>query len=239
MRVTGMNVEGIIKVDNARVYGLDESLMAATYPKALEPVDMDEIGPVRYDYNSDEGYIYSVEEPYARISKYLGKAKPGSGHDCYLKGITVQFDLCLPEYIWRQLNRYHFIDFVSSQSKMHKILELDINEQCNKYVTYESIEQLNHYINLYNNFEMYVRSSDYEFITLRNGEQIKFTKENLFNIIISNTPCGFMLTARMTTNYLQLKSIIGQREHHKMQEWVYLTKWFKGLPLVDTIMTRE
>lgn len=243
MRVNGMEVKGLIKVDNARVYGLEESLFAATYPKALEPVNMDEKKAMQiYQYDVGENALhteYDVNPDLLRIAKYLGKAKPGSGHDCYLKGITVQFDLCLPEYIWRQLNRYHFIDFVSSQSKMHKILELDINEQCNKFVTHESIEQLNHYINLYNNFEMYVRSSDYEFITLRDGEKIKFTKENLFNIIIANTPCGFMLTARMTTNYLQLKSIIGQREHHKMQEWIYLTDWFKTLPLVNTIMTRE
>ena len=64
---------------------------------------------------------------------------------------------------------------------------------------------------------------------------IELTKENLFNMIIANTPSGLMLTARMTTNYLQLKSIVNQRSNHKMQEWRLLCDYFKTLPMFDMV----
>jgi hypothetical protein len=223
MKVNGMNVEGIIRVANAEVYGLDESIIASSYPMANEYCD---------DMNK-----YKMNEKDYRRARYLGTAKPGEGHDCYLKGILVQFDLQLPEYIWRQLDRYHFIDYISSQSKMHRILQFDIDNMCNKYVSEEAIVQVKRWIEYYNSYEMYVRHT--EKIKLRNGEEIDFTKENLFRMIIANCPCGLMLTARMSTNYLQLKSIINQRQNHKMQEWRYLTDWFKTLPMFEQIVLNK
>jgi hypothetical protein len=223
MKVNGMNIEGIIRVANAEVYGLDESIIASSYPMANEYCD---------DMNK-----YKMNEKDYRRARYLGTAKPGEGHDCYLKGILVQFDLQLPEYIWRQLDRYHFIDYISSQSKMHRILQFDIDNMCNKYVSEEAIVQVKRWIEYYNSYEMYVRHT--EKIKLRNGEEIDFTKENLFRMIIANCPCGLMLTARMSTNYLQLKSIINQRQNHKMQEWRYLTDWFKTLPMFEQIVLNK
>lgn len=242
MIVNGMEEKGLIKVDNARVYGLNESFIASKYPKALEPVNMEEESAVDVlQFKSYTKHIHTecnVDPDYLRVAKYLGKAKPGSGHDCYLKGILVQFDLCVPEYIWRQLNRYHFIDFVSSQSKMHKILQLDIDEQCNKYVTRSTIQQIKKYIDIYNDIDS-GKYTGVSHIELRNGEKVILDKTNLFNVILANMPCGLMLTARMTTNYLQLKTIIEQRENHKMPEWRYLTDWFKTLPLLETITQKE
>lgn len=223
MKVNGMNVEGIMRVANAEVYGLDESIIASSYPMANVYCD-----------NMDE---YEMSDKDLKRAKHLGLAKPGEGHDCFLKGILLQFDLQVPEYIWRQLDRYHFIDYISSQSKMHRILQFDIDEMCNKYVSEEAIVNVKRWIEYYNSYEMYVRHI--EKIELRNGEEIDFTKENIFRMIIANCPCGLMLTARMTTNYLQLKSIINQREHHKMQEWRYLTDWFKTLPMVNEIVLKR
>lgn len=243
IEIPEMNVEGIVRIANGRVYGFHESVIASGYPKAVNYCeDMDE-----YEF---------VDQDISRI-KYLGTAKPGSGHDCFLKGITVQFDLQAPEYIWRQLDRYHFIDYVSSQSKMHMILKFDIDAMCNRYVTEEVIVNLKRFIEYYNNFDWYCaqlkknyeedcirRKKDIDpnwepTIKLRNGDEIEFCKEHLFKMIIANCPCGFMLTARMTTNYLQLKSIINQRENHKMQEWHYITDWMKQLPFVDEIVLKN
>lgn len=224
MQVKGFEKEGIIKVDNARVYGLDESIIASGYPMQIETYDMDKY------LCCDGSYDGLVTEKDLRRAKHLGNAMPGSGHDCMTKGMILQFDLQVPEYIWRQLDRYHFIDYVSSQSKMHRILKMDIDKVCNKYVDTRAIKLLNEYINYYNNFN---ETTDKDLI-LRN-DIVKMTREELFNCIIANTPSGIMLTARMTTNYLQLKSMVNQRENHKMQEWRYLCEWFKGLPQAELI----
>ena len=275
LQVKGLNIDGVIKVDNARVYGLEESIIASGYPMQVDTYDLDED-------ELDEKESRLIPKDIKR-AKHLGNAVPGSGHDCFLKGIIVQFDLQVPEYIWRQLDRYHFIDYVSSQSKMHRILKMDIDKACNKYVDSETLLMLEMYINAYNNFDtitklvsvevrdldidnlpfimssreeegkilnewfedFYIERFTYDIednqlmYELRKGEYIPFTKENLFNMIIANTPCGLMLTARMTTNYLQLKSIINQRSNHKMQEWRYLCDWFKTLPMLEELVCKS
>ena len=215
MEVKGFEVEGVIKVDNVRIYGLNESVIASGYPMQIKTNDMNKV---------------VIGDKDLKRVKHLGNATPGSGHDCFLKGITVQFDLQVPEYIWRQLDRYHFIDYVSSQSKMHRILKMDLNKACNKYVTETSINLLNYLIEEYNKIN---NDTDFK-VKLRNGEVVT-NKEDVFNMIIANTPSGIMLTARMTTNYLQLKSIVNQRSNHKMQEWRLLCDYFKTLPMFDLV----
>lgn len=202
MEVKGFEVEGVIKVDNVRIYGLNESVIASGYPMQIETHDMNKV---------------VIGEKDLKRVKHLGNAVPGSGHDCFAKGITVQFDLQVPEYIWRQLDRYHFIDYVSSQSKMHRILKMDIDKACNKYVLDSTKETLKNLIDTYNK------------------EVSDLGKKGLFNHVIANTPSGLMLTARMTTNYLQLKSIVNQRSNHKMQEWRLLCDYFKTLPMFDLV----
>ena len=186
MEVKGFEVEGVIKVDNVRIYGIEESIIASGYPMQTETFNMNEI---------------NLKDKDLKRAMHLGNAVAGSGHDCFAKGITVQFDLQVSEYIWRQLDRYHFIDYVSSQSKMHRILKIDLDKACNKYVLDSTKETLKNLIDTYNR------------------ETNDLGKKELFNHIIANTPSGIMLTARMTTNYLQLKSIVNQRSNHKMQEW--------------------
>lgn len=215
MEVKGFEVEGVIKVDNVRIYGIEESIIASGYPMQTETFNMNEI---------------NLKDKDLKRAMHLGNAVAGSGHDCFTKGITVQFDLQVSEYIWRQLDRYHFIDYVSSQSKMHRILKIDIDKACNKYVTETSINLLNYLIEEYNKIN---NDTDFE-VKLRNGEVVT-SKEDVFNMIIANTPSGIMLTARMTTNYLQLKSIVGQRSTHKLQEWRLLCDYFKTLPMFDMV----
>lgn len=230
MIVNGFEVEGVIKVDNVRVYGIEESIIASSYPMKTETFNMNKY------ICCDGTYEDMIGEDDMKRAKHLGTAIAGSGHDCMDKGIILQFDLQVSEYIWRQLDRYHFIDYVSSQSKMHRILKMDIDKACNKYVSDDNIAELERWINDYNEFE---KLADFKYIELRSGEKIAFTKENLFKCIIANTPSGIMLTARMTTNYLQLKSIIGQRSQHKMEEWRLLCDYFKTLPLVNEIVIKE
>ena len=212
MQVKGFEIEGLVKVDNARVYGLDESIIASGYPMQTYTVDLDELEIL------DEEVITKKD---LKRAKHLGNAVAGSGHDCFLKGIVVQFDLQVPEYIWRQLDRYHFIDYISSQSKMHRITRIDLDSVCNRYV-YDEVKEI-----LKSIIDKYEAETDTD------------KKKELFNEIIANTPAGLMLTARMTTNYLQLKSIINQRSNHKMQEWRYLCDWFKTLPMFEELVCKS
>lgn len=154
-----------------------------------------------------------------RRAKILGNSRAGSGHDCYLKGIVVQADLTAPQYFWLQWQRYHFCDIISSQSKMHTIAKMDLHQQCNGFVWTDTIARLKQFIEFYNNYEHYTETHSYP-----------YPKKELFKIIISNVPMGLMLKARITTNYLQLKTQYFQRRAHKLEEWQNYCNWVKSLP---------
>lgn len=189
-------------VSNVKVYGLYESFRASKFPMA---VDTD---------NVDDCYT-------ARIKK-LAKAAPGSGHDNFLKGIVVQFDLKFTPKMSVELERYHFIDFVSSQSTMHRITQFDLDKAYIEYVDPRVIEVMKEKINWYNLLD-------------KNTEEAK----RLYLEILYTNPCGMLLTARLTTNYQQLKTIYSQRETHRLPEWREFCAWIETLPLARDLIIRE
>ena len=188
IEVEGWQLDDKPLVSNARVYNLGNSIRGAKFPMALDTEKLtEEIIPRTY---------------------VLGNAPSGSGHDCAMKGIQVVFDLTWSVKASVELQRYHFIDFVSSQSTMHRISKFDLEGQYVKYVDPRIIDIMKEKQQAYNENP---------------------TKEGYLELLYSN-PCGFQLTAQMTTNYLQLKTIYKQRKNHRLVEWKEFCKWCETLP---------
>lgn len=102
-----------MKIENVRIYGLPESLIASGYPMLSTELNEEEF---LKEVEATEKIIKNKSCSNKHIERgiRLGNSPLGSGHNCALKGITVQFDLTLPQYTWQQLQRYHYIDFISS-----------------------------------------------------------------------------------------------------------------------------
>lgn len=180
-------------IKNVKVYGLDESARASRYPMTADLTDC----------------AYGITE----TVKALGSAARGSGHDQFLTGVIVQFDLTCTLKLWTQMQRYHFMDFVSSQSTMHRITQFAPEAQCNEYVDPRVIDILQEKIDGYN--------AD--------------PSQEAYLAILYNIPTGFELTARMTTNYRQLKTIYHQRKNHRLKEWRDFCAWVEELPCFKEI----
>ena len=99
-------------IGKTEVYGLEFAVKASG-------------NPMRTVLNREE----NTEKDYLRAVK-LGTTRGGEVHDNYLKGIVVEFDITAPLYWWKQAQRYHFFEYVSSQSTMHCLLKFDISAQC-------------------------------------------------------------------------------------------------------------
>ena len=185
-------------IDNAEVYGLSESVKASKYPMSID--------------NS------VLTDDITKTALNLSNAKSGSGHDNFLKGIIVQFDLTMTCKMSVELERYHFIDFVSSQSTMHRITKFDLDKAYIKYVDRRVIKIMKEKVYEYNDL------LDHGF---KASEDLM--KERYLEILYTN-PCGFQLTARMTTNYQQLKTMYFQRRTHRLPEWQEFCDWCETLP---------
>jgi hypothetical protein len=60
------------------------------------------------------------------------------------------------------------------------------------------------------------------------------TTEN-YLALLYNCPTGLKLTAGITTNYRQLKTIYKQRKTHRLKEWRDFCNWIETLPFSDLI----
>ena len=63
-------------------------------------------------------------------------------------------------------------------------------------------------------------------------------KEDYLRLLYTN-PCGFKLTAAMTTNYRQLKTIVSQREFHRLPEWREFCRQVKEFPHFKQLVLKE
>jgi hypothetical protein len=52
-------------------------------------------------------------------------------------------------------------------------------------------------------------------------------------------PMGLELTARITTNYLALKTIYNQRHNHKLEEWRDFCKEIETLPYAAELILKK
>lgn len=183
-----------MKVSNVKIYGLNESIVASGYP-------------MRTIVSND---ISNPTEKDMKRAERLGNVPRGSGHDNFLKGIIVQFDLECTIKVWAQLQRYHWIDFVSSCSTIHMLKKMDLEQSYCEFVDARIKEIMKELQRIYNENP---------------------TKENFLKLIYNN-PVGMNLAARITTNYLQLKTFYAQRYNHPLPEQVNLCKWVYSLPKV-------
>jgi hypothetical protein len=52
-------------------------------------------------------------------------------------------------------------------------------------------------------------------------------------------PVGFELTARMTTNYRELKTIYAQRRTHRLEDWQVFCDFIETLPYAKELIINE
>lgn len=215
----------MLEILNTKVYDLKESVIASRNAMRL----------TLPEYSGEE-----FEESLPRAIK-LAKCGGGSGHSNFRKGIRVSFDIKYPNYISPELQRYGFLDIISSTSKMHRLIQMDLDIACNKYVTKGMIDEMQEHIAKYKAIKEDEENTVYLW-EMRDGSYYKTsTKEHslyfAFMRCISNCPQGIELFMRCSTNYEQLATIYKQRKHHKLQEdWGAFCKWIEGLPFAKELI---
>ena len=207
-------------ITNVKIYDLEESMHAAGYPMRT----------------STEW----EEAPSATLKRAAGLSKAADwqgAHDQFLTGIRVSFDMTFSNKGWVEAERYRFLEFVSSQSTMHRIAKFDLDECYNEYVDPRVIEIMKEKVDDYNNTQLLLAQTNPE-----NKLEVDILKNTLtqkYLEILYTNPAGFTLTARMTTNYRCLKNIWRQRRNHRLPEWREFCKWIETLPYAKELICYE
>lgn len=197
-------------IKNTQVYGLDKAIIASGNSYRTEMKNNNE---------------KADEKDLTRAFK-LGNTRVGEGHDQFLTGIVVEFDLYAPLYMWKQLQRYKFLDFVSSQSTMHTLTKFNIKDQC---VAETDPLIIQRYEDLIVN---YFAAKEAKIHTEKELDEY-------WRCLIASLPCGFVLGASMVTNYRQLKTMYLQRKNHRLKEWHEFCDWCEELPYFKELVLNE
>ena len=200
----------MLEISNVKVYDLRESIIASGNAMRIEPVPY-----------SDEEF----EKGLKRMKKLVHSSLSTNVHchDNALTGIRVSFDVKYPQYWSLEFQRYHFADIVTSSSKMHRLCKMNIANACNKYVSNETIEQMEKLVDRYN-------------YAVEKGAEEGVIYEN-FMKMISNCPMGLELFERVSTNYKQLQTIYNQRKNHRLKEdWGAFCKMIEELPYFEELI---
>ena len=195
-------------ISNLKVYGVENAIRGSKFPMAVD--------------------IDKVNSEITKTTKSLASSGKGEGHDQFLTGIIAQFDLTFTVKAWTEAERYHFLDFISSQSTMHRITKFDLDESYIEYVDPRIIEIMKEKVQEYNELAL----------TEDSDQKRELMKIKYLEILYSN-PCGFKLTAAMTTNYRQLKTIVSQRSTHRLPEWREFCKQVEDFPHFKELIYKE
>lgn len=168
---------------NVEIHGLRQAVIASGYPM-IKGYDKE-----TYDREATIGDY--------RRAKALGAYPSQEGHDNFLSGILVAFDLTCSIKMWTEFERYHFAQIVSSMSTMHRLSEMDLSA-CFDDHTDESIISR-------------VKELQEKYRQTKNHED--------YLTLLYSCPVGLKLTARVATNYRQLKTMYIQRHAHPLDEW--------------------
>lgn len=229
----------MVEITNIEVYNLERAVVASGNAMRLEPAEC-----------TKEEFERGLER-----CKKLAKLGGGTGHSNFRTGILVTFDLKYPQYFTKQLQRYHFLQYVSSTSMMHRITKMDFDKCCNKYVSELTKSQMKDLVTLYNKLQ----SADFEsadwyevlanyinyiqYICGQTNTEFKPKEDVLYDCymrIISNCPMGAELTVHVSTNYEQLATIYKQRKNHKLKEdWGAFCKFIEQLPYAKELIIGE
>lgn len=195
-----------MKVENSRVYDLEESLIASGFAMRT---------------NNEVGREITSRDIDRCRQLTLAGDKEG-GHDQFLTGIRVAFDLTCSNKMYVELERYRFLEFITSQSTMHRITKFNLDEQYVKYTDPRVIKIMKEKVDFYNKL-------------IETNASKEVLAEKYLEILYTN-PAGFQLTARLTTNYRCLRNVYRQRKNHRLPEWREFCKWIETLPYAEEFL---
>lgn len=204
-----------MRLENIKVYDLEESLVASGYPMRT---------------------VLTQREPDEKDIKRglnLTKASNGNGaHGQWLTGVRVAFDLTCTNKMWVEAERYRFLEFVSSQSTMHRITKFDLAGQYNKYVDPRVIEIMEDKKEQYNAMATMLETTE----MIETKDVLREAMREKYLEMLYTNPAGFELTARMTTNYRCLLNIYIQRHDHRLPEWREFCAQLLELPMFSELV---
>ena len=149
------------------------------------------------------GFSYGIEDMNRLEAVAYRLCDKDGGHNKFLESIQVWIEITAARYWWQEFDTYRVGTTKQSESTIHTICKNKLSQDnFENYVSDRQIDYMNDLIDVYNNSE---------------GAH----KKEIFKLIKSNLPEGYLQKRMVCTNYKVLSNIIAQRKNHVLDEWHY------------------
>mgnify|MGYP007069857500 CR=1 FL=1 len=221
----------MIKVENIETWGFEHAIRGMRNP--LNSWDRsDTIFELVLRHDKEHAHVEAcIGKNDINLMKKLYKA--GTEHRKYLRQIFVSMDITAPLYWWKEFDTYKIGTVANSCSTMHKIhsKEFDIND-----FSHDTIEELEgeEYNRAWENWINTINELNYF------RDKFNETKNKLYwRQMIEKLPSSYNQKRTVTMNYENVVSMINQREHHKLDEWVDFTHTLRTLPYIGELLEND
>ena len=205
----------MIKLNNISVMNFDNAIRGMRNP--LNSWDRSDSF---WDVSSiDDNFILGYND----LALAMRLANAGSDDRKFMRQIFVSVDILAPLYWWKEFDTYKVGTVANSCSTMHKIHDKEFTladfswEQLDEpglQLLEATIDYLNH------NRKNFIATRD------------KRYWRNMIQIL----PTSYNQLRTVTLNYEVLRNMYHARKHHKLQEWIDLTKVIETLPYAKELI---
>ena len=183
----------------------------------------------------DEYHIrYSIGPNDMKLAKAL--IQGGPEHRKFLRQIFVSVDITAPLYWWKQFDTYKIGTVANSTSTMHKLTSKPITLDCFE------IDDFNQDLEYYaTNTTGMLSDLIIEQLEFLRQKYLETKDKRYWKQLVRWLPQGWLQTRTWTANYEVIRTIVHQRQMHKLNQWSGLDdpsknnfiKWAKTLPYAD------
>lgn len=230
-----------MKFQNTDVWGFQHALRGMRNPKnswnksdsyICDEDHCSRCDSTNKDCTQPDGYYIGPND--MKLAKAL--IQGGPEHRKFLRQIFVSVDITAPLYWWKQFDTYKIGTVANSTSTMHKLTSKPITLDCFE------IDDFNQ------NLEYYATNTTGMLSDLI-IEQLEFLRQKYLETkdkrywkqLVRWLPQGWLQTRTWTANYEVIRTMVHQRQMHKLNQWSGLDDysksnfigWAKTLPYAD------
>jgi hypothetical protein len=154
--------------------------------------------------------------------------KAGSPHDKFLRQIFVSMDITAPLYFWKEMDQYRVGCTTNSTSTMHKLATTPITINCFEIDDYD--KEWFDSTGTEASCDTWIKDNIIYFLESLRQKYLETKDIRYWKELIRWLPESWLQTRTWTADYSVVRSIIKQRENHKLSEWKTFIDYCKTLP---------
>ena len=218
-----------MQFENTQVFGVENALYGMRLPLNLS------LAEVKGKSDSESDHIGAIDLSLAQKLINADKSYNSQPNSKFLRMIHVQVCITAPAYWFAEADTYKVGTVRNSSSLQHKGMAKDYTlddfaidnvENIKADIATNKLELIashywKHLLEYLNGLrKLYLETKDYSY----------------FRALRQAMPMSYLYTSMFDTNYAVLRTIIGQRKHHKLSEWHEFIDWCNSLPYAKELL---